>query len=395
MPLLHPTPVPIPALALPDELSAEAASLIRSRITDDTRTAYRGLLKKYVEWIRGQPGGALMNPFPEDNNTLAIQVANWVAYNFHQKNLQAATLRKYVAAVSSHVAARRNSRLGDHTILKSLMAGVRRLRPELPKYTTFPRLGRVWKYLEQGPPLETLDAIHLTGTTVILLIIFGLRKSDQLRINLKMSDIPADPSRDAVLCTTTKESQDRWVSQAIPACRDHPKRCAVAFLRELLRRRERNANPEARTNGVLFVAERSGIPVGKQWLASTARTVMADMGFDVAFGSHSFRGAGASTALNAGIPQALVQSYWRWSGGKAAPNLPGVDPQQWMTSSQTLIKHYTRLDKPSLDKIAKAIYGIDIPVCEGNPPRLVCPEGWTPDEEEDPEFLPEIRVTSL
>jgi len=79
-------------------------------------------------------------------------------------------------------------------------------------------------------------------------------------------------------------------------------------VQELLARRPPGADAAA-----LFVAHRDGLPVTTDWLRNCVRKVMEQAGFPAKYRPHALRGMGSSRALDAGMPQGLVELQFRWS----------------------------------------------------------------------------------
>lgn len=311
---------------VPATLNAKARALIGDRIEAATATKYEGAWRKYLAWCTKEG----MPSLREDKAEMAIQLCNFIADEQDNLNLGTSACKTRVAAVSTRLTLTTGWHLGEDPLVSAVMGGVRKRRPEMPRYEDLPSLDQLWAHFDQLPENEELDQAQLVGKAAAILLTFGLRKCDQVRIDLTGSIVADSMLR---LRTLTKETQGRaWVVQPIPAASDHPKRCAVQVVKELIRRKSPNAPA-----GALFT-NRDGTPSTSKWLASCVKKIMHEAGIEARFRPHSLRGAGSTRAIEAGLPQVYVTSLFRWS-----------------PTSDVFAHHYFRAS--NLRPVADAIYG--------------------------------------
>lgn len=316
------------AQTLPLGLSEHAQKLIAARLAVGTTKAYAGPWRHYEKWCETHHIPAVR----ASQDEMAIQVANWVAEEQREGDLGVSACKTRIAAVSTKVAIILGSRLGEHPILSALMGGLRKVKPEQPRYESHPDLRSLWALFDRLPDNEGLSHNLLVGKVTALLLLFGLRKSDQVRISLLRSDISP---REIRFRTLTKETRaTMWVSQPIPeAPATKKKRCAVRAIHALLSRKSKRADPDA-----LFTAEGDGHPLATATLGEHVKAIMRLAGIDTdKFKPHVLRGMGASRALDGNIPAALVSLQFRWS-----------------PTSNVFPRHYLRAG--ALQKLAQAIY---------------------------------------
>lgn len=251
-------------------------------------------------------GARGLDPMTRDRTGLAVQTANFVADEQADRDLGLSACKTRVAAISSRLKPILGFGVGEEPVVSALMQGVRKKRPENPRYEDHPDLSLLWALFDKWGPNTGLDQSQLVGKVAALLLIFGLRKADQVRIDLAASEIGEDVLR---LKALTKESRcTLWVSQPIPGCPEHPCRCCVAAVRELVARRPEGCED----THSLFVSSK-GLPLGAKWLGSRVQEVMKAAGIPPKYRPHCLRGMGASRALDGGIPGALVNLQFRWS----------------------------------------------------------------------------------
>lgn len=217
---------------LPVGLNDRAKALIGERIEAGTASKYAGAWRRYTEWCTRQ-GLPPIRPVREDQ---AIQLANFIADEQADLALGVSACKTRVAAVSTRLTLTTGWHLGEDPLVSAVMGGIRKRKPEQPRYEDMPNLDVLWRYLDAQPDNDRLDQAHLVGKTAALLLTFGLRKCDQVRVDLAGSIIANDMMR---LKTLTKETQGRtWTVQPIPAAPRFPKRCAgspASLLGPLLR----------------------------------------------------------------------------------------------------------------------------------------------------------------
>lgn len=321
---------------LPMELSEDARRLIDRRLEPTTVRAYRGMWERYCRWCQAQ-GVTPDARNPETNRidrfNLAIQVANFIAAERKGLDLGHSACKTRVAAISTRLRLVAGFPVGEEPLVTAIMFGVRKEKPELPRYHTLPDIALVWHLFDKvWPDNRKLDTRQLVGKVSSLLLMFGLRKSDQVKIDVTRSEFDKDAIRFRAL---TKETRNTlWVLQPIPAApRGYARRCAVRAVNELMRRRHHDAAKEA-----LFTNAKDGKPVTTKWLSSCVTHVLQQAGIDTTvYRPHCLRGMGSSRALVKGFPEALVQVQFRWS-----------------PRSDTDKRHYLRFDQ--LGELANAVY---------------------------------------
>ena len=300
---LPPTKVVTPPYSLlPPALSDRAQALIAGRLEKGTVSAYQRVWDRYVLWCTGHG----LDPATRDRIALAVQTANFVADEQADRDLGHSACKTRVAAISTRLKPILGFGVGEEPIVSALMQGVRKKRPENPRYEDHPDLGLLWALFDRWGPNEGLDQSKLVGKVSSLLLLFGLRKCDQVRIDLAASIIEEDSLRFKALTKETRSTM--WVTQPIPGCPEHPFRCCVAAVRDLIRRRP----PDCRDTHSFFVSTK-GVPVGSKWLGSRVQEVLKAAGVPPRYRPHCLRGMGASRALDGGIPGPLVNLQFRWS----------------------------------------------------------------------------------
>ena len=318
---------PTPAFSeLPPELSERAQRLIAGRLEPQTAKSYKRVWERYVRWC--QKSGC--QPMVTDRLRLAVQTANFVADEHIELGIGYSACKTRVAAISTKLKPILGFGVGEEPVVTSLMTGVRKVRPDAPRYEDHPDLGLIWALFDKWGPNEDLDTRQLVGKTSALLLLFGLRKSDQVKVDLSASVFNEDV---VMLRALPKETRScAWVVQPVPASATHPTRCAVAALNELVRRRPKHSDPR-----ILFV-NLDGSPSSSKWLTSCVKYVMCQALIDTSkYKPHCLRGMGPSRCTDAGFSDALIYSQFRWS-----------------PHSQTYARHYLRTQK--LKELGEAIY---------------------------------------
>ena len=154
---------------------------------------YAHALKLYATWCRAHETTEVC----ESMEAFSVQVANFLADTFKQRTLSFGTMKTYLSAVSTCALVRLRGRVGETAIVKALMEAIHRAVPDKPRYPSAPSLGPLLIELERWPDNDSLDARSLLGKVGALLMLFGLRKADQLNISLSQSEVK--PDKDGVI----------------------------------------------------------------------------------------------------------------------------------------------------------------------------------------------------
>lgn len=329
---------------VPDELDERTRVLVGLSLEEGTWSNYNGVVRMYETWCSSQG----LAPWVDDKPTMAVRASNFVAAEYFAKNFSYSAANTRVSAISTNTALRFGFRMGDHPIPKYTKRGVLKMKPKRPKYITLPKLNLFWAFCDKNS--STLADMHynmLAGTVTILLALFGLRKKDQRSVEGSTIRFETDVAR---LWCLPKETQGLcWVVQSIPACLSSPSRCAIRFLRELLRR---NATFSRRKDcNALFVVQRSGNSFSRQWHAVCAHKVMTDAGYDLdQWKSHVWKHVGMTACVDAQISDLVVYQQFRMSVAHSTKEgTPSV-----LKVSKTAAVHYVRPEL--LHLIRDAVY---------------------------------------
>jgi len=250
-----------------------------------------------------------------------VLVVNWLTAEFHLHPFRWTWFSHMRSAVSTKLAWLLGRRLGDSPMVTTLIKAIQKFRPSQPHYVEgFYDPAVIATCLRNGPAVQALDDRDLVGHVVVLLYLTGLRIADMNRTAVARC-VFDDTAHRVTLVTHTKEQPAApWVAQRVEGVPEESRVCPHCLCRELARRR---AVAHAET---FFWNQRTAGRVSNDWLRSCAKRIMAAAGIDTAnFPVHSLRGAGASKALEQGVPEHTVRQAFRW-----AP------------TSKTLDKYYNR-----------------------------------------------------
>jgi hypothetical protein len=218
-------------------------------------------------------------------------------------------------------------KLGEDPVVSEDVKGVSKANPDLPHYTDTWDPALISSWCTKAGPNAGLDYYTLVGKVGVLLALTGLRGGDQMNINLEISKIPEICGNCMLACTSkeAKLADKGYIMQEVEAVPSNALICPWAAVHELMHRRPKKADPKT------FFVLVKGTPMSRDWLRKCMKKVMLAAGIPDEFKPHSCRVAGASKALEAKVPEAIVRHRFRWSMtsrtfdlhyNRAKPDLP-------------------------------------------------------------------------
>lgn len=337
-------------MQLPAGVNANAADLLGRRLCAGTKKNYKAALAKYAKWCAENN----LDPECASMDAFAVQTTNFLADTFKKNKVGYGTIKTYLAAISTSAFTRLRGRVGEEQIVKTLMEAIHRASPDTPKYEAVPSIGPIFQLLEEWPDNDELDIRQLLGKVGTLLMLFGLRKADQLHITVAKSELEPDEEGVIFLSCLTKTSKTAFVRVPIPPCPEHPKWCAVRALQTFWAKRPKKPKD---ADALLLTAK--GTIASPAWLRNCVRMLMDAAGYDAELGPHVLRHMGCTRAVEMHVHGDLIARQYHWQRGQ----------------SNTLAFTYLHPGDASARELANAIYRIDLPAARGpeEPPARPAP----------------------
>jgi hypothetical protein len=315
-------------------LGEETLEVLRLGLEESTRKKYFGYVKAYLLSC------ATHHEDPHSPHALV----HWLGeVRREQPTLRYEAYKSRRSAISTYFSLVPGAdRMGEHPLVTAYMRGIAKVAPsDLALHavqdidlSATDRVLRVWAGKEKK---GRLSYEKKAARAAFLMYLTGMRGCDQQRIKLSACKIPADVRMPVDLkMSWTKESKlllkgsiwQKIVGVAQPL--DHW--CPVRAIHSL-------ADARPRTEGIadtLLVAP-DGQPYSRNAITRIIRILLVEAGMPANTRVHTIRLVGATTALEAAIPEALVRKAFRFS-----------------LTSDTLDRHYNRPTAAVAQAVAEA-----------------------------------------
>ena len=145
-------------------ISKESSEIISNSRAKGTTTTYGYAWNKWVGWCQQRKTD------PSDS-TLG-NILDFLTFFFHQKNAKHRYLGVFRSALSAYHKPIDGCKVGKHPLVSSFMAGVKNLRPPMPKYTQIWDVDDVLRCIKNLPkPLSLKQLSYKTAMLLALIII--------------------------------------------------------------------------------------------------------------------------------------------------------------------------------------------------------------------------------
>jgi site-specific recombinase XerD len=233
-------------------------------------------------------------------------------------------------------------RMGEHPLVSAYMRGLAKVAPtDLARHDvqdidlkSVDQVLRAWAQQEKKGRLSYEKKAARAG---FLMYLTGMRGCDQMRVKLSQCKIPSDVMMPVDLkMSWTKESKlllrgTVW-QKIVGVARPLEHWCPVRAIHALT-----NARPRGKDVADTLLVQPDGKPYSRNAITRIIRILLTEAGMPADTRVHTLRLVGATTALEAAIPEAMVRKAFRFS-----------------LTSDTLDRHYNRPAAAVAQAVAEA-----------------------------------------
>jgi len=153
-------------------ISGAAAKLLEQSRRPGTRAVYGSAWEKWISWCVARRADPFRAHIELVLNFLSAMKEEGLGYN---------TLNGYRSAISAYHLGFNNTPVGQHALIKRLMAGVHNICPPTPKYSSTWDVEVVLNHLERLGSDELLDDAQLSHKLAMLLAITTAGRASELQ----------------------------------------------------------------------------------------------------------------------------------------------------------------------------------------------------------------------
>ena len=286
-------------------ISEESSEIISNSRAKGTTTTYGYAWNKWVGWCQQRKTD------PSDS-TLG-EILDFLTFFFHQKKAKHRYLGVFRSALSAYHTPIEGCKVGKHPLVSSFMAGVKNLRPPMPKYTNIWDVDDVLRYIKNLPrPLSLKQLSYKTAMLLALIIIPRGAEISILDINymgltktkcvFSLKELPKNQKR---AMKTPELDFDNF--------QEEPNLCPIKSLLEYceVTRPSRVINRETSLFLSLHKPHRA---ISKSSTARWIKDVLKGAGIDTQiYQAHSVRAAATSKAFMKGLSVSDIIKRGNWS----------------------------------------------------------------------------------
>ncbi|KAJ3650368.1 hypothetical protein Zmor_022061 [Zophobas morio] len=204
--------------------------------------------------------------------------------------------------------------VGNDSNLRRFLKGIKRLRPQKPKYQTTWDPSRVLEHLKTYFSHHPLPLSLLSAKLITLLALITGQRLQALHL-IKLSQIVGDEQGFKIFIDDTTKTSIRSGEHPclhIPYFLDQPAICAATTLTDYM-----DATKTLRKNdeqALFLCARKPHHPASKQTLSRWIKRTLEKSGVDISiFTPHSTRHASSSSAKRTGLSLAIINKTCGWS----------------------------------------------------------------------------------
>jgi len=289
-----------------DGLSQTAATLIQQSKAKGTRRHYMSAWESFSSWCRKREIDPISSPIEIVVNYLTTLFEQGKEYN---------TINGHRSAISFYHEIVEGLPVGQHPLVTSLLKGVSRQRPPMPKYTEIWDIDTVLNGMKELPGNEHLQLKQLTFKTITLLGILAPNRGSELTdldINLMGK---SETTFIFHLSTPPKHFKQGKKNEPIEFRKfeGNEKLCPYQALTEYIK--VTKVFREKQQTSKLFLSYvEPHKPVGKDTTARWVKEMLKIVGIDInIFQAHSKRSASSSKAYKKGANLKDILKMGNWS----------------------------------------------------------------------------------
>ena len=269
-------------------------------------SSYDSAWKKWSGWCLEQS----LDPFSAPLNAV-LDFLSWMFY----EGFQYRTINVHRSAISSILPHINNEPVGQNHLVKTLMKGILRGNPPLPKHHEIWDVDIVLNYLCSLPKNEDLDLKTLSKKLAVLLAIISPKRTSEIaRLDRRYMKF----NTEGVLFTLpglSKTQTDCTPRQVLYShFPDNEKLCVVRCLKEYLKRTQSFREENGDSDPLLRTTIKPHKGLSPNTVANWIKDILCLSGIDTSkFTAHSTRGASTSKAAQKGIAIDTILDMADWS----------------------------------------------------------------------------------
>ena len=286
-------------------ISTESADIISNCRAKGTTTTYGYAWNKWMGWCQ-------QRKIDPSDSTLG-EILDFMTFLFHQKNAKHRYLGVFRSALSAYHKPIEGCKVGKHPLISSFMAGVKNLRPPMPKYTEIWDVDDVLRYIKNLPkPLSLKQLSYKTATLLALIIIPRGAEINMLDI----SHMGLTKTKCVFALKELPKNQKRAMKTPVldfDNFQEEPNLCPIKSLLEYceVTRPSRAINKET---SLFLSLNKPHKAITKSSTARWIKDVLKGAGIDTQiYQAHSVRAAATSKAFMKGLSVSDIIKRGNWS----------------------------------------------------------------------------------